>query len=58
MAAIILTSVMSIAVIVIFTAPVTFVVSPSLPIVVVMRMGPVGARVGWLLVSSGHPTIG
>ena len=55
MAVIILASVMSMAVI--FMAPVTFVVSPSFPIVVVMWMGPGCARVGWLLVASGHPTI-
>ena len=45
------------AVIVIFMAPVTFVVSPSFPIVVVMWMGPRCARVGRLLVASGDPTI-
>jgi hypothetical protein len=55
MAVIILISVMSMAVI--FMAPVTFVVSPAFPIVVVMWVGPGCAGVGWLLVSSGHPTI-
>jgi len=47
----------SMAAIVIFMPPVTFVVSPSFPIVVVMWMGPGCTRVGWSLVASRHPTI-
>ena len=48
---------MSMAVIVIFMPPVTFVVAPAFPIVVVMWVGPGCARIGWSLVASGHPTI-
>ena len=48
---------MSMAVIVIFMPPVTFVVSPSFPIVVVVWVGPGCARIGRLFVASGHPTI-
>ena len=44
-------------VVVILMAPVTFIVSPSFPIVVVVWMGPGCARVGWLLVAAGHLTI-
>jgi hypothetical protein len=46
-----------IAVIVIFMAPVPFVVFPPFPIVVVMWMRPGCTRVGGPLVASGDPTI-
>jgi hypothetical protein len=48
---------MAVIVIVIFMPPVTFVVSPSFPIVVVVWVGPGCARIGRLFVASGHPTI-
>jgi hypothetical protein len=57
LAVIIVAPVMPVAVIVIFMAPVTFVISPSFPIVVVMWMGPGCARVGWMVVVSGDPTV-
>jgi hypothetical protein len=44
-------------IVMLFMAPVTFIVSPPLAIVVVMWMRPGCARVGWLLVAPGHPTI-
>lgn len=48
---------LSMAVIVIFMAPVPFVEAPTFRVVVVMWMRPGCAWVGWLLVASGNPTI-
>lgn len=47
----------AVIVIVIFMAPVTFVISPAFPIVVVMWMGPGCAWIGWMVVVSGDPTV-
>jgi hypothetical protein len=48
---------LSMAVIAIFVAPVSFVEAPTIRVVVVMRMRPGCAWVGWLLVASRNPTI-
>jgi hypothetical protein len=45
------------AVIVIFSVPVPFVVSPPILIVVVVRVRPKCPLVGWFLVASGHPAV-
>ena len=41
----------------VFVIPVAFVDLPSLPIVVVVGMGPIGARIGWPLPDAGDPDV-
>jgi len=41
----------------VFAVPVALMYSPALLVVVVVRMAPVGARVGWPLPSAGDPDI-
>ena len=42
---------------VVFVVPMTLVVSPTLLVVVVVRMRPVGARIRGLFIAAGHPAI-
>ena len=41
----------------VFAVPVALMYSPALLVVVVVRMAPVGARVGWPLPSAGDPDV-
>ena len=42
---------------VVFMVPMSFVVLPAFPVVIVMRMRPIGAGIRWLLVAPGDPTV-
>ena len=48
---------MIVVIAVVFMIPVAFVQTPAFLVVVVVRMGPVGAGIGWAIPAAGNPDV-